>query len=396
MKDCVLWTAPKRRCGACATRHTRRSNGATRTLANHFVFHTQAKKSFSFLFPVNEKFPNRLNQHKTMQTKFITTFTTITFLPLAVFAQTPPAPPGPPPDAPPPPESRERQPKRPKIPVTFLGVETSEVPGVVSEQLRLTKGFGLVVDYVVPDSPAAAAGVQQNDIIKMLNDQIMTEPDQLAKLVRSYSEGTNVTLTLLRKGKEEKVTVKLGKKEVPDRPEFGPGHSRRHFNFPLANHDFDLSEGLHDLGKELGDEQRDLIQDSVMKAREEAMRAREQIRRVGDQIRIFSKDQDAIKSTKIDIGKAQIAFSDDKGELRVEKLNGRKILTAKDPQGVLLFSGPVETKEDLNTVPADVRQRYEKLQRHDLPGVMFFDGSDEENGPADTEDEDDMQSAGGV
>src|SRR5438093_12687292 len=70
--------------------------------------------------------------------------------------------------------------------------------------------------------------VQQNDVIKMLNDQILTEPDQLAKLVRSYSEGTNVTLTVLRKGKEQKLTVKLGKKDMPQHPEFGPRH-HHHF-----------------------------------------------------------------------------------------------------------------------------------------------------------------------
>src|SRR5204862_1527532 len=90
----------------------------------------------------------------------------------------------------------------------------------------------------------------------------------------------------------------------------------------------------------------------------------------GDQIRILSKGQGAIKSTKIDIGKAQIVFSDDKGELRVEELDGKKVLTAKDSQGLLLFSGPVETKEDLDKVPAEVRQRYEKLQQHDLPAVI--------------------------
>jgi membrane-associated protease RseP (regulator of RpoE activity) len=323
---------------------------------------------------------------------------TILFLPMAAFAQTSPAPSEPPPSPPPPPAAWERQARLPKVPVTFLGIETSEVPNVVSEQLGLTKGFGLVVDYVVPDSPAAAAGVQQNDIIKMINDQILTEPDQLAKLVRSYSEGTNVTLTLLRKGKEEKVTVKLGKKEVPERPEFGPGRHHRHSDFPFGNHGFGLSnlnEHFQDLGKELGDEQRDVIHDAVMKAREEAMRAREQIRRAGDRIRILSKDQDAIRSTKIDIGKAQIVFSDDKGELRVEKLNGKKILTAKDPQGILLFSGPVETREDLDKVPADVRQHYEKWQLRDLPGVISFDRSDEESGPAGTEEggDDEVQSA---
>src|SRR6202040_803424 len=125
--------------------------------------------------------------------------------------------------------SGERERHEKKVPVTYLGVETSEVPRVVSEQLGLPRGFGLVVDYVVPDGPAAAAGVQQNDILRMLNDQILTEPDQLSKLVRSYSEGTNVTLTVLRKGQEQKITVKLTKKEVPQH-EMGPGR-HRHSNF---------------------------------------------------------------------------------------------------------------------------------------------------------------------
>jgi hypothetical protein len=264
----------------------------------------------------------------------------------------------------------------------------------VSEQLGLAKGFGLVVDYVVPDGPAAAAGVQQNDILKMLNDQILTEPGQLAKLVRSYSEGTNVTLTVLRKGKEEKITVKLTKKEVPQRHDFGPGH-HRHSGFPFGDKDFgsfgmgDLKEGLKDLEEQLGDEQRGMIHDTVMKAREEAMRARERVKRAGDQIRILSKDQDAIKATKIDIGKAQIVFSDDKGELKLETVDGKKLLTAKDPQGKLLFSGPVETKEDLDKVPAEVRQRYDKLQQNDLPIVAPSAGTDEDGDSADTNDDED-------
>src|SRR5437660_5708578 len=145
-----------------------------------------------------------------MKIKSVFTITIIALLPLAGFAQTPPAPPQPPG----PPGMPSHHEKGPKVPVTYLGVETSQVPPVVSEQLGLAKGFGLVVDYVVPDSPAAAGGVQQNDILKMLNDQVLTEPEQLAKLIRSYSEGTTVTLTVLRKGKEEKVAVKLTKKEV--------------------------------------------------------------------------------------------------------------------------------------------------------------------------------------
>src|ERR1700682_3526877 len=143
-----------------------------------------------------------------MKTKTLAIIAALGLLPITGFTQpNPPNPPNPPnqPIPPIPPKDKDKDKDRdkgPKVPVTFLGVDTSSVPRVVSEQLNLPKGFGLVVDYVVPDGPAAAAGVQQNDIIKMLNDQILMEPNQLAKLVRSLAEGTNVTLTILRKNAE--------------------------------------------------------------------------------------------------------------------------------------------------------------------------------------------------
>src|SRR5436190_12504504 len=156
-----------------------------------------------------------------MKTKILAIVAALGLLPIAGFTQPAPvAPVAPVPAVPPVPPShhdRDRDKDRPMVPVTFLGVETSSVPRVVSEQLGLAKGFGLVVDYVVPDGPAAAAGVQQNDIIKMFNDQILMDPDQLSKLVRSLQDGTNVTLTILRKNAETKVTVKLGKKEIRQR-----------------------------------------------------------------------------------------------------------------------------------------------------------------------------------
>jgi len=359
-----------------------------------------------------------------MKTKSIATIAAIALLPVAAFTQPPPNPPNPPnPPGPPPGTAPERHEKMPRVPVTYLGVETSDVPRVVSEQLGLPKGFGLVVDYVVPDGPAAAAGVQQNDILKMLNDQILTEPDQLSKLVRSFSEGTTVTLTVLRKGKEEKIGVKLSKKEVPQEREFGPGRHRHDFNFNGMDFgDFgmnDLKDQMDHLREQLGNEKQGMIHDAVMTAQAEAQRVREEAqrrrdmsqqmrdqaqrirdeaRRVRDEARraagngnvTITTDQDGgLKTTKIDIGKAQIVYSDDKGELRVEKVDGKKVLTAKDPQGLLLFSGPVETKEELDKVPAEVRQRYEKLQQNDLPAVISAHESDLDNENDSTDEDDD-------
>jgi PDZ domain len=381
-----------------------------------------------------------------MKTKSIATIATLVLLPIAAFAQpnppVPPPPPGTPPNGPVGPggPGGDRGRSEKKVPVTYLGVETSNVPRVVSEQLGLPKGFGLVVDYVTPDGPAAAAGIQQSDILKMLNDQILTERDQLSKLVRSFSEGTTVTLTVLRKGKEEKIGVKLSKREIPERAAWDHGHP--HFNFNWNGEDFgmdDLKEQMSHLREQIGDQTQGVIHDAVMAAQQEAQRARdqaqqrrdlaqqqrdmaqqqrdlahqmrdrmrEQARRVRDEAeRAREKAQRAagnvtvttngangsLSTTKIDIGKAQIVYSDDKGELRVEKVDGKKVLTAKDPKGLLQFSGPVETKEELDKVPAEVRQRYDKLQTNDLPAVISQEPEINSDSDIDDEDSDEVES----
>ncbi|MCA1660006.1 MAG: PDZ domain-containing protein [Verrucomicrobiaceae bacterium] len=334
------------------------------------------------------------------------------------------------------PKDKEKD-RAPKVPVTFLGVETSSVPRVVSEQLNLPKGFGLVVDYVVPDGPAAAAGVQQNDILKMLNDQILMEPDQLSKLIRSYQEGTNVTLTILRKNAETKITVKLGKKEVRQRDrDFGMMDSEdfnekmKDFNEKMKDFkvDFnsdagpDIRETVRTAQREAAraraearDRAREQVQrvreeaqrtrEQAQRAREDAQRAREDARRSSREMRVFSQDKGTMKSTTIDLGKATIVFSDDKGELKLETVAGKKILTAKDPQGKLLFSGPVDSKEEIDKMPPEVRERFNKLEVTDLPGVVpntFVDredlddqenDNDNDNDKNDEEDNDEADSS---
>jgi hypothetical protein len=358
-----------------------------------------------------------------MKTKTMIIVAVAGIIPLTAFSQPQPAPPAPPnpPTAPLPPRPpRDRDDQMPKVPVTFLGVETSEVPSVLCDQLGLPKGFGLVVDYVVPEGPAAAAGVQQNDVIKMLNDQILTDPGQLSKLIRSYSEGTNVTLTLLRKGQEQKVTVKLTKKEVSRRHALldQMGHINHDWNFQFGDLG-DFKEQMSNLKEQLGDGEHGMIHDAVMTAQVEAQRARDQaqqardqaqrvrdqaqrvrdqalrmservrdeVRNAAGQIQIRRSDDNGVTTTNIDVNKAQIVFSDDKGELRIENKDGKKMLTAKDPQGKLLFSGPIENKEDLDKIPAEVRQRYEKLQQHDLPAIAPEDLRAESEKDSDDDDD---------
>src|SRR6266702_805001 len=112
----------------------------------------------------------------------------------------------------------------------------------------------------------------------------------------------------------------------------------------------DLGDQMQDLKEQLkeqlGDAQRGIIRGAVMQAHEAARRAREDVRRAAGEIRSLSRVNGALRATKVDIGNAQIVFYDEKSEMKLENLDGKKLLTVKDPQGKLIFSGP-ESKEDL-------------------------------------------------
>ena len=107
-----------------------------------------------------------------------------------------------------------REPKMEKA--TFLGLFTRPVDPALRDQLDLPKGEGLIVEDVVADSPAKAAGFQVHDVVTRLNDQIIVNPEQLMVLVRAMKPDQSVDVTLIRKTKEIKVTVMLAEKFLPE------------------------------------------------------------------------------------------------------------------------------------------------------------------------------------
>lgn len=99
-------------------------------------------------------------------------------------------------------------------PAAYLGVSTSPVNGALGEQLKLPKGVGLVVDYVEPKSPAEEAQLKQYDVLHRLDDQLLINAHQFAVLVRMHKAGEEVALTVIRRGEERPIKVKLVEREV--------------------------------------------------------------------------------------------------------------------------------------------------------------------------------------
>jgi membrane-associated protease RseP (regulator of RpoE activity) len=66
---------------------------------------------------------------------------------------------------------------------------------------------GLVVTQVVPESPAARAGVRPGDVLLRVNDTAVTDLASLQRAVDAVEPGQTYTLQLRRDGKEEALRV---------------------------------------------------------------------------------------------------------------------------------------------------------------------------------------------
>ena len=81
----------------------------------------------------------------------------------------------------------------------------------VSQQISMIYGLpvGIYVRYVDPESGAAAAGIQQGDVITALNGKEVQTLAELNNERDNYKAGETVTLTVFRNGQEMKLDVVL-------------------------------------------------------------------------------------------------------------------------------------------------------------------------------------------
>jgi membrane-associated protease RseP (regulator of RpoE activity) len=103
------------------------------------------------------------------------------------------------------PEKGERVGER----VIWLGVAPEELPPAVAAQLPPEASQGVLVSSVLPDSPAAIAGLAKNDVIVKVDDQPIENPKQLQKIIASRKEGDSVRVSYFRRGQKAEAEAKL-------------------------------------------------------------------------------------------------------------------------------------------------------------------------------------------
>jgi len=100
-----------------------------------------------------------------------------------------------------------------KVSRGYLGVYIEELTPKMARTFGF-EGEGVLVNAAIDGSPAAEAGFKAGDIITRINDQPVTNPDELRFLVAGFKPGEKIEVTLFRDKQHKQLTVTLA--ELPD------------------------------------------------------------------------------------------------------------------------------------------------------------------------------------
>src|SRR5690242_12785250 len=95
----------------------------------------------------------------------------------------------------------------------WLGVRIQKVTDDVADKLSIKPPRGALIAGVDDKGPAKPAGIEPGDVIVKFDGKDIKEMRDLPKIVADTPVGKDVEVLVVRKGKEEKKTVRLGRLE---------------------------------------------------------------------------------------------------------------------------------------------------------------------------------------
>jgi serine protease Do len=115
---------------------------------------------------------------------------------------------------------------------SWLGVETGEVTSDLVKELKLPAERGVVVRDVTEDSPAAKAGLKENDVITEVNGQRVEGTAQFRRLIHEIPAGRTIPLGIWRDGRSQSINVTLAKAEARHKEWMGTAPGAFAFHLP--------------------------------------------------------------------------------------------------------------------------------------------------------------------
>lgn len=219
-----------------------------------------------------------------------------------------------------------------------LGVTVEDVTADDVGRLKLDQETGVRVRSVDEDSPAAAAGLKEDDVVLQYQGEAVHSASQFARLVRETPVGRKVRIEIRRDGAAQQVEATVGDRRMADRELLGPG---RHPEFPGLPGDLDgeIGDALRNFRFELdpedaarlGDEARDEVRRAF---RSRGPRLGIRYHELSDQLAAYFKVDDGVLVSSVDEGSPAAKAGLKAGDVIV-KLDGKPVGDASDLGGAV-------------------------------------------------------------
>ena len=101
-----------------------------------------------------------------------------------------------------------------KVARGWLGVQIQPVSQDIADSLGLKEAKGALVAKAEKNSPAAAAGLKEGDVVASVNGELVADSHDLARKIAALGPKKEAELSIIRNGSTQTVKVTLG--SVPD------------------------------------------------------------------------------------------------------------------------------------------------------------------------------------
>ena len=95
----------------------------------------------------------------------------------------------------------------------YLGVQTVDVSKDNFAKYGLREVRGVAIEKVMENSPAASAGLKENDVILRFDGEEVSSVRKLTRLISETAADHRVKISVLRNGSEQELSATLGKRQ---------------------------------------------------------------------------------------------------------------------------------------------------------------------------------------
>ncbi len=259
-----------------------------------------------------------------------------------------------------------------------LGIVPGTVPQAVVAQLELSGFPGVLVTRIMPDSPAAKAGLKENDVIVKLGDISLSGPQSVTEALTDKVPGDKVTAVFYRKGKRETADITLdggtlsaeeilaAQEDPRTQPRVVPS-VRRQMAPPagmagrsaLPQRILDMQQMMDDFLKDSAID--DSRMDDIISRMDLTPGAAQMLRSLQGLHQMPMPPMGKVSGGGH--SSSSVQMSDAKGTIVVSSSSQTgTTVHVTDASGKVLYSGPYNTQEEKEAVPEAVRERLKHIE----------------------------------